>query len=112
MADQRPANGGQEDLEKQPGQVPTVDVTNFKFEDNYEGGLDMGSSGLSSPTSLDEKARTSADLERFYAVQSRISTRGLPDEPPPPPDGGFEAWTQVACVSLCHTGLASSVLSY
>lgn len=33
------------------------------------------------------------------AIASRVTTRGWP-EPPPPPDGGFKAWVQVACVRI------------
>ncbi|KAK6199647.1 hypothetical protein LQW54_010031 [Pestalotiopsis sp. IQ-011] len=45
--------------------------------------------------------RASADLRRTASntlnnVLSRLSTR-IRDEPPPPPDGGLQAWTQVAC---------------
>ncbi|OTA66128.1 MFS general substrate transporter [Hypoxylon sp. EC38] len=45
-------------------------------------------------------ARVSGDLRRTTSnvlahVASRISTRTWP-EPPPPPDGGVKAWTQVA----------------
>lgn len=47
-------------------------------------------------------SRRSVDLRRsashaLSAVVSRVTTRGWP-EPPPPPDGGIKAWTQVACV--------------
>lgn len=49
-------------------------------------------------------SRASGDLRRtasnvLSAVASRVTTRGWP-EPPPPPDGGFKAWLQVACVCL------------
>lgn len=37
-------------------------------------------------------------------ISSRLSTRGWP-EPPPPPDGGVHAWTQVACVRLSFLNL-------
>ncbi|KAI0475210.1 MFS general substrate transporter [Xylariaceae sp. FL0804] len=45
--------------------------------------------------------RASGDLRRTASnvlsqVVSRMTTRDLP-EPPPPPDGGVKAWTQVAC---------------
>ncbi|KAK8077791.1 MFS-type transporter [Apiospora saccharicola] len=45
--------------------------------------------------------RASEDLRRVTSnaitqVASRLTTRDLP-EPPPPPDGGRKAWTQVAC---------------
>lgn len=45
--------------------------------------------------------RASGDLRRTASntlnnVLSRLSTR-IRDEPPPPPDGGLQAWTQVAC---------------
>lgn len=51
-----------------------------------------------------EKTRRSNDLRRpasnvLSAIASRISTRGWP-EPPPPPDGGFQAWLQVGCVRI------------
>lgn len=43
----------------------------------------------------------SVDLKRSAShepsrVTSRLTTRSIP-EPPPPPDGGLHAWTQVAC---------------
>ncbi|KAH8762091.1 major facilitator superfamily domain-containing protein [Diaporthe sp. PMI_573] len=46
-------------------------------------------------------ARASEDLRRtasnvLSTIASRLTTRGWP-EPPPPPDGGIKAWTQVAC---------------
>ncbi|GAP84976.2 putative mfs mcp solute carrier family 16 (monocarboxylic acid transporters) member 10 [Rosellinia necatrix] len=45
-------------------------------------------------------SRTSGDLKRTASnvlaqVASRVTTRAWP-EPPPPPDGGLKAWTQVA----------------
>lgn len=51
-----------------------------------------------------EKTRRSEDLRRagsnvLSAIASRVTTRGWP-EPPPPPDGGFQAWLQVACVRI------------
>jgi hypothetical protein len=52
---------------------------------------------------MSEKSNTraSGDLRRTASntlnnVLSRLSTR-IRDEPPPPPDGGLRAWTQVAC---------------
>lgn len=112
MAEQRPHDflGSSGDLEKQPSHVSQV-VDDVEFDDDeYDRDSDRGTSSPSPSTERDEddfdpkhftkeKSRTSTDLKRFYAVRSRLSTRGLP-EPPPPPDGGFEAWTQVACVSL------------
>ncbi|EJT82549.1 hypothetical protein GGTG_02522 [Gaeumannomyces tritici R3-111a-1] len=41
----------------------------------------------------DKQRRASTVLTR---VASHLTTRSLP-EPPPPPDGGFRAWAQVAC---------------
>lgn len=108
MAEQQPhdflATGGR-DLEKQPSHL-TVDITDYDNDNDDDYDQDRSNAPsrsdiLDSPTFSKEKPRTSADLNRFYAVKSRLSTRGLP-EPPPPPDGGFEAWTQVACVSLFH----------
>ncbi|KAI1370549.1 MFS general substrate transporter [Hypoxylon crocopeplum] len=51
-------------------------------------------------TTRDKCARVSKDLKRTTSnvishVASRITTRTWP-EPPPPPDGGMKAWTQVA----------------
>ncbi|CZT20768.1 related to monocarboxylate transporter 4 [Ramularia collo-cygni] len=60
-------------------------------------------------------SRPSTDLKRTASnvlskVASRLTTRSIP-EPPPPPDGGLHAWTQVACgwiVILCTWGAVNS----
>lgn len=116
MAEQRPhdflATGGDggADIEKQTSHV-TINFNEFDRDDDYtenptEPTTPRGQT-LSVPSQEypPEKSpqfpqtprtpRTPRDLRRFT---SRLSTRGLP-EPPPPPDGGFQAWTQVACVS-------------
>ncbi|KAL8369588.1 hypothetical protein RB595_000085 [Gaeumannomyces hyphopodioides] len=49
--------------------------------------------GVKLSTEHDKQRRTSTVLGR---VASHLTTRSLP-EPSPPPDGGFRAWTQVAC---------------
>ncbi|KAI1810609.1 MFS general substrate transporter [Poronia punctata] len=56
------------------------------------------------PTRQSSIRQTSTDLRRTTSnvlahVASRISTRTWP-EPPPPPDGGLKAWTQVAMAFL------------
>lgn len=61
------------------------------------------------------RPRPSVDLKRSASnvlsrVASRMTTRSIP-EPPPPPDGGLHAWTQVACgwiVILTTWGLVNS----
>ncbi|KAK6845481.1 hypothetical protein PG995_015591 [Apiospora arundinis] len=57
--------------------------------------------GPSRPRRTSTAARASEDLRRAASnaltqVASRLTTRDLP-EPPPPPDGGRQAWIQVAC---------------
>ncbi|KAI2635900.1 MFS general substrate transporter [Hypomontagnella submonticulosa] len=63
---------------------------------------DIGGKSENAPrTETSQKcAKVSADLRRttsnvLSTVASRITTRTWP-EPPPPPDGGINAWTQVA----------------
>ena len=57
--------------------------------------------------------RASQDIRRTASnvltnVASRITTRTWP-EPPPPPDGGLKAWTQVAMGWLVMVG---SIISF
>ncbi|KAH9904409.1 major facilitator superfamily domain-containing protein [Xylariomycetidae sp. FL2044] len=61
---------------------------------------DANGSGIARITTRERAARASQELKRTTSnalshVASRLSTRGWP-EPPPPPDGGVQAWTQVA----------------
>lgn len=75
--------------------------------DGHHDDVEAHSSPLTQPITITrEKTRASGDLglrrtasNVLTAVASRITTRGWP-EPPPPPDGGFKAWLQVACVCL------------
>ncbi|KAH8201551.1 hypothetical protein TruAng_004322 [Truncatella angustata] len=62
--------------------------------------LEQQASGRSR-TSEKSTSRASRDLRRTASnvlsnALSRLSTR-IRDEPPPPPDGGLQAWSQVAC---------------
>ena len=57
--------------------------------------------------------RASQDIRRTASnvltnVASRITTRTWP-EPPPPPDGGLKAWTQVAMGWLVMVGSDASL---
>lgn len=107
------------DLEKQPSHI-TIHDDDDDRDDDYDYNSDRGNS----PSPNDDRddilndgsdngnAITREKTRRsIYAVASRVSrfsTVGLP-EPPPPPDGGLEAWTQVACVR--HEILMKSICS-
>ncbi|KAI1302891.1 major facilitator superfamily domain-containing protein [Xylaria venustula] len=72
------------------------------FDDRHEASVEDGITPLERRNSTNEKddfSRTSGDLRRTASnvlsqVASRITTRSWA-EPPPPPDGGLKAWTQV-----------------
>lgn len=76
------------------------------YDEDHEGVEDSNPVPLTQPITRQKTSasRASGDLRRtasnvLSAVVSRVTTRGWP-EPPPPPDGGLKAWTQVACVCL------------
>lgn len=112
MAEQRPHDflgEGAADLEKQPSHI-TIDESDDDLDDHSDHGRSptpddsdeiLDGSGPEISKEKSRKSRISGDLNRLYAVKSRLSTRGWP-EPPPPPDGGVQAWTQVACVCSSH----------
>lgn len=71
-------------------------VEQASFQDQDDGRIEAR------PTASAELKRTASNV--LSRVASRMTTLSIP-EPPPPPDGGLHAWTQVACgwIVICTT---------
>lgn len=98
-----------------PGGYDDHDVTTQGSHEDGGGGDGDDDVASTAPPSMRRQrtARASEDLRRTASnvlsnIASRITTRGWP-EPPPPPDGGVKAWTQVACVRLTVKLLLSKI---
>lgn len=101
-------NEKEHDVQVRPGHETPDDTHDdshdetMSHDDHDSSNDDVESTAPRSIMSRQRTARASEDLRGTASnvlshIASRISTRGWP-EPPPPPDGGAKAWTQVACV--------------
>jgi hypothetical protein len=88
----------------------------YSHRDNDDVEIDaIRSNQIQRTESAAKSIRPSTDLKRTASnvlsrVASRITTRSITN-PPPPPNGGLHAWTQVACgglVIMCTWGWVNS----
>ncbi|EGP91145.1 unnamed protein product [Zymoseptoria tritici ST99CH_3D1] len=107
----------QDDVEKADLDTRRNTLSSISSSDSQHDEIDVDAIQRStSRTEPGEKSvRPSTDLKRTASnvlsrVASRITTRSITN-PPPPPNGGLHAWTQVACgglVIMCTWGWVNS----